>query len=160
MDEGEVLQQIQSLVSPDEWKSATTLVGANASSTTIVQCLVQSGALTDFQAEGIKRGAFVGLRIGNYDVLDRLGSGGMGTVFKARHRRMRRVVALKVLARQHCEDPMFVNRFQREVQTLAQLTHPNIVAAYDADEAEVGHFLVMEFVDGADLSTSSSHAGA
>jgi serine/threonine protein kinase len=153
MDEGEILQQIQSLVSPDEWQSAQTLVGANASSTTIVQCLVQAGALTDFQAEGIKRGAFVGLRIGNYDILDRLGSGGMGTVFKARHRRMRRVVALKVLARQHCEDPMFVNRFQREVQTLAQLTHPNIVAAYDADEAEVGHFLVMEFVDGADLST-------
>lgn len=153
MSDTENMERIKSFVSPEDWTAAQTTVGADASSVTIVQCLVQSGALTDFQAEGIGRGAFAGLRIGNYDVLDRLGQGGMGTVFKARHRRMRRVVALKVLARQFCEDPMFVSRFHRETQTLAKLQHPNIVLAYDADEAEVGHFLVMEFVDGADLAS-------
>jgi CheY-like chemotaxis protein/tRNA A-37 threonylcarbamoyl transferase component Bud32 len=77
----------------------------------------------------------------------------MGTVFKARHRRMKRIVALKVLSRELCEDAAFVMRFQREVEALAKLGHPNIVMAYDADEAPIGHFLVMEYVDGRDLSS-------
>ena len=61
---------------------------------------------------------------------------------------MKRVVALKVLSAALCKDQAFVQRFQREVVTIARLGHPNIVMAYDADEAEIGHFLVMEFVDG------------
>ncbi|MFN0165192.1 MAG: protein kinase domain-containing protein [Bryobacteraceae bacterium] len=76
----------------------------------------------------------------------------MGAVFKARHRRMKRIVALKLLAPEIAQQASFVQRFQREVETIAQLAHPNIVMAYDADEAEVGHFLVMEFVDGRDLA--------
>jgi serine/threonine protein kinase/DNA-binding NarL/FixJ family response regulator len=93
------------------------------------------------------------LLIGNYEILDRLGAGGMGTVFKARHRRMKRIVALKVLSRNLSSDKTFVQRFQREVETIARLSHPNIVMAYDADEDAVGHFLVMEYVNGADLAS-------
>ena len=92
-------------------------------------------------------------------MLDRLGAGGMGTVLKARHRRMKRVVALKVLATALSTDESFVQRFQREVETIARLKHPNIVMAYDADECELGHFLVMEFVDGRDLSSIVAKTG-
>jgi serine/threonine protein kinase len=117
----------------------------------LARALTTAGTLTAYQAEAIRQGKGVGLLIGNYEVLDRLGAGGMGTVFKARHRRMKRVVALKVLSRELSSDATFVQRFQREVETIARLSHPNIVMAYDADVADVGHFLVMEFVNGQDL---------
>jgi serine/threonine protein kinase len=117
----------------------------------LANALVTAGILTDFQLDAITQGRAAELRIGNYDVLDRLGAGGMGTVFKARHRRMKRIVALKVLSGEFCKDEHFIQRFQREVETIARLGHPNVVMAYDADEAEIGHFLVMEYVDGKDL---------
>ena len=83
----------------------------------------------------------------------------MGTVFKARHRRMKRIVALKVLAASISGNEVFVKRFQREVETIAALGHPGIVMAYDADEAEIGHFLVMEFVNGKDLAACVDREG-
>jgi serine/threonine protein kinase len=119
----------------------------------LVRSLSAAGVLTEFQMEAVTTRRLQDLLIGNYDVLDRLGAGGMGTVFKARHRRMKRIVALKVLSRSLSKDDTFVQRFQREVETIARLTHTNIVMAYDADEAEVGHFLVMEFISGNDLSS-------
>ncbi|HND55316.1 MAG TPA: serine/threonine-protein kinase, partial [Pirellulaceae bacterium] len=72
---------------------------------------------------------------------------------------MKRVVALKVLSSEISRDPLFVKRFQREVETIACLGHPNIVMAYDADEAEAGHFLVMEFVNGRDLAACVERDG-
>lgn len=113
--------------------------------------LADQGWLTLFQARAICDGRLGDLHIGNYDVLDRLGSGGMGTVYKARHRRMKRIVAVKVLSWNLSENQSFVQRFQREVETAARLSHPNIVTAHDADICETGHFLVMEFVEGTDL---------
>src|SRR5262245_27150218 len=121
--------------------------------------LVASGKLTAYQLDAIQKREFNNLVIGNYEVLDRLGAGGMGTVFKARHRRMKRIVALKVMGQNLCRDENLVKRFQREVETIARLSHPNIVLAFDADEAEVGHFLVMEFVDGKDLMTLVQQSG-
>ena len=121
--------------------------------------LTDKGLLTQFQLAALSEGRGASLRIGNYDILDRLGAGGMGTVFKARHRRMKRIVALKVLAANLSENPLFVKRFQREVETIASLGHPNVVMAYDADEAEVGHFLVMEFVNGRDLAACVERGG-
>jgi serine/threonine-protein kinase len=121
--------------------------------------LVGLGKLTPYQADAVLQRRFEDLRIGNYEVLARLGQGGMGTVFKARHRRMKRVVALKVLAREAAGHGSFAQRFQREVETLAQLNHPNIVMAFDADESEIGCFLVMEFVNGRDLASEVQHGG-
>jgi CheY-like chemotaxis protein/tRNA A-37 threonylcarbamoyl transferase component Bud32 len=83
----------------------------------------------------------------------------MGTVYKARHRRMKRIVAVKLLSRRIAESKEFVQRFQREVEAVARLSHPNIVMAHDADEAEAGHFLVMEFVDGRDLASEVQKHG-
>src|SRR6187455_1273382 len=121
--------------------------------------LLSAKGLTQFQISALSEGRAASLRIGNYDIIDRLGAGGMGTVFKARHRRMKRVVALKVLAASLSKNPLFVKRFQREVETIASLGHPNVVMAYDADEAEAGHFLVMEFVNGRDLAVCVEREG-
>jgi serine/threonine protein kinase/DNA-binding response OmpR family regulator len=125
----------------------------------LAHALIESGQLTAYQADVIGQGRGKELHMGNYDVLDRLGAGGMGTVLKARHRRMKRIVALKVLSPSLSQDESFVQRFQREVETIALLKHPNIVMAYDADECEFGHFLVMEFVDGRDLSSIVAKIG-
>lgn len=123
------------------------------------QKLVETGKITGFQADAVLSGRANDLRIGNYDILDRLGAGGMGTVFKARHRRMKRIVALKVMSKEVASSERFAQRFQREVETIAQLNHPNIVMAYDADEGESGPFLVMEFVNGRDLASTVEKGG-
>jgi CheY-like chemotaxis protein/tRNA A-37 threonylcarbamoyl transferase component Bud32 len=126
---------------------------------TLAEALLAGGLLTPFQLDAITSGRPGDLRVGNYDLLAKLGAGGMGTVFKARHRRMKRVVAIKVLAASLCSDPAFVQRFQREVETVARLGHPNVVMAYDADEADIGHFLVMEYVSGRDLASEVEKGG-
>jgi serine/threonine protein kinase len=86
-----------------------------------------------------------------YHVLEPLGSGGMGTLYKAKHAMMDRVVALKVIRKRLMADPASVERFRREVKAAARLVHPNIVTAYDAEQAGDLHFLVMELVDGQSL---------
>jgi len=86
-----------------------------------------------------------------YRILELLGSGGMGRVFKAEHRLMERLVALKVINRNFMDNPAAVERFRREVKTAARLSHPNIVAAFDAEQVQDCHFLVMEFVEGQSL---------
>lgn len=137
------------LVSSEEL--ASVLAEARGDEKELAKIVVAKGLLTSFQLSAIREDRAASLRIGNYDILGRLGAGGMGTVYKARHRRMKRIVALKVLAANLSQNPIFVKRFQREVETIASLGHPNVVMAYDADEADVGHFLVMEFVSGRDL---------
>ncbi len=87
-----------------------------------------------------------------YELQELLGAGGMGTVYKAQHRMMNRPVALKVINEQLVRNGAAVQRFHREVQAAARLTHPNIVTAYDAEQAGNLHFLVMEYVDGLDLA--------
>jgi serine/threonine-protein kinase len=120
--------------------------------------LIRLGHLTPYQTEAVRLRRFHELCVGNYIVLEHIGTGGMGTVFKARHRRMKRAVALKVLRREGAS-LSFTRRFEREIETIAQLSHPNIVMAYDADEAEVGPFLVMEYVDGCDLGAEVRQSG-
>jgi hypothetical protein len=86
-----------------------------------------------------------------YEVLGLIGKGGMGDVYKARHRKMQRTVALKVINRGLVRKEEAIDRFHREVEATAQLSHSNIVTAYDADQAGDFHFMVMEYVDGVDL---------
>jgi WD40 repeat protein/tRNA A-37 threonylcarbamoyl transferase component Bud32 len=87
-----------------------------------------------------------------YRILEPLGSGGMGTVYKARHRMMDRLVAVKVIHRRLLRRPLAVERFRREAKAAARLAHANIVTAFDADEAGGCHFLVMEFIEGTSLA--------
>ncbi len=114
--------------------------------------LVQSKQLTKYQAAEIYQGRARYLILGNYTILDKIGAGGMGQVFKAEHRRMHRIVAIKMLPKAMMKDAATIARFEREVTAAAKLRHPNIVAADDADEAGGVHFLVMEYIEGSDLS--------
>lgn len=125
---------------------------AHSDSEQFARELVKHKKLTKFQAEQISAGKGDSLTLGNYVILDKLGQGGMGMVLKAEHKRMKRVVALKVMSPKAVKTPDALERFHREVEAAAKLTHPNIVNAFDADEAKGTHFLVMEYVEGTDLS--------
>src|SRR6185369_2008130 len=85
------------------------------------------------------------------EILECLGRGGMGVVYKARQKSLNRLVALKLLAPERADDPLFAARFTREAQALASLTHPHIVAVHDFGQAGGFYFLIMEFVDGVNL---------
>src|SRR5262245_29041137 len=114
--------------------------------------LVRKKKLTLFQANALYAGKPQGLTLGNYVIHEKIGAGAMGIVFKAEHRRMKRIVAVKVLPPAALKNPTVLKRFHREVEAVAKLAHPNIVAAHDADEHKNVHFLVMEFVEGVDLA--------
>ncbi|MFH1924443.1 MAG: serine/threonine-protein kinase, partial [Planctomycetota bacterium] len=114
--------------------------------------LNRAGKLTKYQAAQVYQGKAKGLVLGDYVILDEIGHGGMGQVFKAWRREMERTVALKILPAKRVESRASVERFHREVKAAARLEHPNIVAAYDAGEAEGIHFLVMQYVEGQDLA--------
>lgn len=94
-----------------------------------------------------------------YRIVRQLGAGGMGVVFQAEHRLMERTVALKVINAQLVDSPMAVERFRLEVKAAAKLSHRNIVAAYDAEQAGALHFLVMEFIEGVSLAQLVRHRG-
>lgn len=119
----------------------------------LARLLIKQKKLTAFQAQQLYAGKGKSLILGSYVLLDKLGQGGMGMVLKAQHLRMKRIVALKVLSPNVTKTKAAVARFQREVRAAARLQHPNIVAAFDADEAQGTFFLVMQFVDGRDLSS-------
>jgi len=108
--------------------------------------------LTGYQVKEIYKGRAADLSIGPYRVLDLLGEGGMGRVFKAHHTRLGRDVALKVIRKEKLANTNAVERFHQEVRAAAQLQHPNVVLAFDADEAAGLHFFSMELVDGTDLT--------
>jgi predicted Ser/Thr protein kinase len=94
-----------------------------------------------------------------YRVLEVLGRGGMGVVYRAVHRLMDRVVALKIIDQRLTDRPAFVERFRREVKAAARLSHPHIVTAYDSDQAADTHFLVMEYVPGTSLDRALKERG-
>jgi serine/threonine protein kinase len=126
--------------------------GRPADAGQVARALVKAGTLTGYQAAAVLQGKTKGLVIGPYLVLDRLGSGGMGLVLKARHRETGRVVALKLLPPSFARDRAAVLRFRREAESMSRFRHPNVVSSLDAGEANGLPFLVMEFVDGSDLN--------
>jgi serine/threonine protein kinase len=113
--------------------------------------LVRDAVLTYFQAEQLLQGKYKRFTIGKYKVLEKLGAGGMAQVFLCEHKLMRRRVAIKVLPTAKAEDESSLQRFYREARAVAAVDHPNIVRAYDIDQDENLHFLVMEYVDGSNL---------
>jgi response regulator RpfG family c-di-GMP phosphodiesterase len=124
----------------------------------LTDALVQHGLLNAYQVGRLLAGQTFGLVLGNYRVVDRLGTGGMGVVYKAEHVHMKRVVALKVLYPWEDSKSVFTQRFYSEMQALAALRHPNIVLAFDAGEMPIPHtpgrilsYLVMEYVVGDNL---------
>ena len=123
------------------------------------RALVKNGKLTKFQAQAIIQGRHQHLVLGNYVVLEPLGEGGMGRVFKAQHRQLGRIVCLKVLHAAGRKSPQLVERFRREAKMVAALSHPNIVVAHDADEADGVPYIAMEFIRGQDLAKHVEEQG-
>jgi response regulator RpfG family c-di-GMP phosphodiesterase len=133
----------------------------------LLNSLTELKLLTKYQAERIAAFQTFGMVLGNYRVLDRLGSGGMGVVYRGEHMELRRPVAIKVLQIQPDQDPRVLTRFRTEMRLAAQLRHPNIAGATDAgtvegltsDVASLSYF-VMELVPGQDLEEMVRERGA
>jgi serine/threonine-protein kinase len=121
--------------------------------------LIQSEWLTPYQVNQLLQDRGQQLVLGPYVLLERLGSGGMGEVFKARHRKLDRIRALKVISRKHLTQAVVVQRFLREAETAAQLSHPNIVAVHDAGLDDDRYYLAMEYIEGIDLGRLLREAG-
>lgn len=98
-------------------------------------------------------------RLGEYQLLEELGRGGMGVVYRARHMMLDQIVAIKVLPKGYVTEPQAVSRFLREMRAIGGLKHPNMVQAYNAGESEGVHYLVMEYVDGKNLMDLISQSG-
>lgn len=114
--------------------------------------LIQRDLLTPYQANQLLTGKGAPLVVGPYQVLGRLGEGGMGQVYKARHRQLRHLVALKIIRPERVRHALVVARFAREIQAASTLNHPNVVRGYDADQSAAGYYFAMEFIEGIDLS--------
>jgi tRNA A-37 threonylcarbamoyl transferase component Bud32 len=91
-------------------------------------------------------------QLGQYELISEIGRGGMGIVYKARHTKLDRIVALKVLPAEKLSNPQAMARFEREMSAVGRLQHPNIVQASDAGDIDGIHYLAMEYVEGLNLS--------
>ena len=146
------------LLSSDEVTQFNTeiKVGVDA----LLKRLVEQRRITQYQADKFQSGDGGDICFGEYLVMEELGRGGMGTVLLAKHRRMDRKVAIKVLPVTVLESEAAIARFYQEVKVAAQLSHPNIVHAYDAGEHHGFHYLVMEYVPGHDLARVLEQLGS
>jgi hypothetical protein len=145
------------LIRPKDWNSLPSktrqALRDHSDRQKLLAQLVDQKLLTEYQADCIDAGTAFGLILGNYRVLDRLGAGGMGIVFKAEHLRLPRLVAIKVLPPSSAQDPELLQRFYAEMWAIAELEHPNIVRAIDAGEITCSgpdsstlHYFAMEYV--------------
>jgi serine/threonine-protein kinase len=148
------LQQIDEhdLVDPGQRPLVAQLAVGFGEPRALAREVLQRGWLTPYQINQIFQGNAASLVLGSYVVLERLGFGGMGSVFKARHHKLGRIVALKVIHPDKLNNPAVVGRFRREIHVAARLQHPNIVHAFDAEVVNGAEVLVMEYVEGSNLT--------
>lgn len=155
----EMLRHTQLLTS-QQFEELTAATGAHTSDApALAKELLRRGWLTSYQAEQVLRGRGAGLVLGPHVILERLGEGGIGQVFKARHRTLQRIVAIKLIREDLLADADVVNRFYREIQLISQFTHPHVVHAYDAGPVGAAHVLVMEYVEGITLDRLVKESG-
>ena len=147
------------ILSDQKLRVATHKKSEHQDGESLAKDMIKSGHLTKYQAEQILSGKGKNLCMGQYVLLEKLGAGGMGQVFKAYHPGMERLVAIKVILAKGNTDAETVKRFEREIKAAAKLAHPNIITVYDAGNADGRHFMVMELVKGQDLSEIISQKG-
>ena len=119
---------------------------------TALRELAARGWLTAFQTREVAGGKIRDLTVGKFVLLDVLGEGGMGRVYKARDSRLGRTVALKVIRKDKLSNPKVVGRFEHEIKAAGQLNHENVVMSFDAEASDNEYFLSMEYVEGTDLT--------
>ena len=120
----------------------------------VVDVLVEQGSLTADQVRALRDELGLSIkrpRIGDYEIVRRIGLGGMGSVFEARHVRLKQRIALKLLQPRHARDPVLSARFLKEARMLARLNHPHLVHAIDAGKDGEYYYLAMEYVEGENL---------
>ncbi len=117
----------------------------------LAERLIRDEIITTYQAKRFLNNRSTGLIVGRYIILDRIGSGSMGRVYKAHHVMMDRVVALKIISPEIASNERVVARFQREMKLVGRLDHPNVVRAFDADQVQKVLYIVMEYVPGYSL---------
>ena len=140
------------LVSAEQYRQLlTNLHGKGGDARPLAKQLVQRGLLTVYQINRLFAGHGKELAIGNYRVLDRLGQGGLSTVYKARHVEYDLTVALKIIRPEVLTNVEGRQQFLQEIEAMARLDHPNIVQFCDADQHETTCYFAMEYVDGIDL---------
>ncbi len=148
------------LLDPQQLEKLESILDAgNDDVETFVQCLFENNLLTPYQGKILRNVDDGPLSLDRYVILDRLGSGGMGQVYAARHISMDRQVAIKTLPFHGANTPDRKQRFIREIKAVSQLKHPNIVMAYDAHEINGTCFLVMEMIQGDDLDEVLGSSG-
>jgi serine/threonine-protein kinase len=163
VDRGTFLANLRhsGLLDGPQWAAVAASLPETPRGRVIARALVERGLLTRFQAEQLLAGRPGGFFLGPYRILDQLGQGGMGRVYKAEHRALKRIVALKALAPSVLKSERAEELFLREVRAVARLVHPNIVTAFDADRAANGrYYLVLEYVNGPNLDHLVRDGGA
>jgi serine/threonine protein kinase/WD40 repeat protein len=125
----------------------------------LVRDLAKRGWLTTYQANEVVQGRAAGLLLDSWVLLEKIGEGGMGLVYKARNWRLNTVVAAKVIRRDRHLGELALDRFRREIRSAAQLDHRHIVRAIDAGCVGGRYFLVMEYIEGQDLKTAVKKGG-
>ena len=121
--------------------------------------LRQKGLISEWQQRNLLLGKSRGFFLGTYRLLGHLGTGGMSTVFLAKHGLLDRLVAIKVLPATRVGDQSFLERFEREALATSRLSHPNIVRVFDIDQQDGTHYIVMEYVSGRDLKAIVKEEG-
>lgn len=154
LDSGVVLTEEFDALPPDQQHALET----ERDESLLLDLLIAAHLVTPYQASRIKSGRIHGLLLGNYRVLDRIGIGGMGVVYRGEHRQLRTPVAIKALHPSSDQSPRTLARFFQEARAVGKLKHPNIVSAIDAGEEPARGpeqpaipYFVMELVEGTDL---------
>jgi serine/threonine protein kinase len=156
------LRQADETLMISEQSAARDAVALQSTPAAVMQLaheLIHQSKLTEFQARAAFKGDTRLLRCGDYILLDLIGSGGMGHVFKARHERSGELFAIKILRDSARRSPGRLARFHREIEVTSRLSHANIVTAQTAGEANGSHYLVMDLVDGQDLKSVVRNSG-
>jgi WD40 repeat protein/serine/threonine protein kinase len=154
----ETLRQCR-LLSSSQQESLQALRGRFDNPRALASELVERGWLTAYQVKQLFLGRGGELLLDPYIVMERLGEGAAGQVFKARHQHMQRIAALKVIRKELLSDAEVLQRFYREIQVTSQISHANVVHAYDAGPIGANHMMVMEYVEGTDLHRRVKDSG-
>ncbi|RLS26803.1 MAG: hypothetical protein DWH70_02175 [Planctomycetota bacterium] len=139
------------IVPEEKLKVVVSKKASFADGEALARDMIKSRLLTKYQAEQILGGRGKSLTMGKYQILEKIGAGGMGQVYKAFHCSTERIVAIKVILGKGRIGPEVVKRFEREVKAAAKLVHANIITVFDADQADDRIFMVMEYIKGDDL---------
>ncbi len=148
------------ILASDQVDAIAPILATFPDSHALAKELIRRNWLTPYQVNQVLQGNHETLLLGNYRLRERIGEGAMGQVFKAWNARTHRVVAVKTIRKDLVTSVKAMERFNREVKTASQLEHPNIARMLDAEEVDGRLFLVMDFVEGYNLSQRIKQGGA